>query len=125
MSGTPFNLMKKGKSAQSKMECEGCNKFWRVRHVVKIKGKFLCSHCKNKRLTSRLQRSASTIKSGALRMSLKDALAKTYIINGYIGLDGNIKAQKAFPSILIGHKIKLVLVKKDKEVKDGGNKNII
>ncbi len=111
MSGTPISLMKKGKSAQAKMECEGCKKFFRVRHVVRIKGKFLCTICKNKRLSSRLQRSASTIKSGALRMTLKDALAKTYTIKGYLNFDGSIKAINSFPSILVGHQVKLVLVK--------------
>ncbi len=92
------------------IKCDVCGIRKNTKSVVKIKGKLFCTKCKNKRLTSRLQKSASLIKSGALRLSLEQALNKTYTINGYLDHRNSIIAVRNFPSILIGHKVKLVLV---------------
>lgn len=104
------NSLIKGKSHYPKKMCDVCKKLKRARYIIKIKGKYLCTICKGKRLTSRLQHSASSIKSGAHRLSLEQALKKTYKIYGFLSPKGSMIAVRGFPSILIGHKVKLVLI---------------
>ena len=63
----------------------------------------MCRRCYNKTKTR------ITYKTGA-RVSLKKALEKIYEIKGYISKRGHLTALKSFPSILIGHKVRLVIV---------------
>jgi len=67
----------------------------------KHKGKFLCYHCYHKRFKNFL---------GGMKpyYNLEEALSKVYIIRGYAGKQG-VKAVISIPSILAGHKVKLVL----------------
>ena len=107
----PQKRMLKRKKNRSKSKCDGCKKIIRMRHIVKFKGRFLCYVCRQKLLTQRLQESASDKLSDRLKITLKEALEKTYMIHGYLTKKGSIIAQRTFPSILVGHKVKLVLVK--------------
>ena len=105
-----LKLERRGKG-NSKIKCDECKKLFRVRHVIQLKGKFLCTTCKNKLLTSRIQNSATQKYVSFTAKTLEQALGKIYEINGYLMGNGSIKAYRSFPSILIGHKVKLVLVK--------------
>ena len=111
MSHAPHKLFFKRKgSEKTKMKCEVCNTSKNVRNISKLKGKYSCTSCKNKRLTTRLQKSSAMIQSGSHMTSLEDALSKIYTINGYVNMEGRVSASRNFPTILIGHKVKLVLV---------------
>lgn len=82
--------------------CSECKK--QVRKFRSYKDKMLCYRCYCKKVR--------IIRTGGNRhLSLEKALNRTYKINGYLDKDGNIIVQRSFPSILIGHKVKLVLVK--------------
>lgn len=73
-----------------------------MRNYRTFKDKMLCWNCYNKRVNLLPKKTA---------ISLEKALSKTYEINGYINNQQRLVAARTFPSILIGHKVKLVLVK--------------
>ena len=52
------------------------------------------------------------------RVSLEDALKKIYEIRGYLSKDNRIVTFRSFPSIMVGHKVRLVLCD-DEEVEIG------
>lgn len=106
-----MNNPKMKTKGKKKIKCDGCKLEKRARHIIRFKGKFLCTNCRNKRVTSRIQQSASVKLDENGRMSLEKALNKVYEINGYLSLKGHIRGFRSFPSILIGHKVKLILVK--------------
>lgn len=83
-----------------KQVCEKCGKKKRVRHVVYFKGKYLCSDCKPK----------LNIGSHKGYISLEQALSRVYEVKGYIDKRNHVQQKLNVPSILIGHRIKLVLV---------------
>ena len=111
MKHAPKHLLRKRKKGQSKIKCDDCGNLVRVRHVIRLKGKFLCTNCKNKLLSYRLQASASSILNSPARKSLKKALSQIYEIHGYLLKDNRIIGVRSFPQVLIGRKVKLRLVK--------------
>ena len=82
-------------------KCMDCGK--EMKRFRKLKGRFICFSCYQKKI--------KFISMRPCHISLEKALAKTYELHGYLTKDGQILCQRGFPSILIGHKVKLVLVK--------------
>ena len=87
-----------------KINCDLCKKPHRTRGTIAYKNLFVCKPCYLK-LTARIP---TPLRDGAF--SLEKALNKTYKVIGYITNRGHLVASFSTPSILIGHKIKLVLV---------------
>ena len=87
---------------KTKSNCEGCNRIYNIKSLRIIKGEFLCYHC-IKPKTKMPQIRYPIIK-------LEQALEKIYEVRGYLRKDGGIAPQIITPQILIGHKVKLVLV---------------
>lgn len=82
-----------------KKKCGICGKMYN--QVLKIKGQIVCQHCKKKILL--------LIPNGKKRFSMEKALSKTYRVYGYLSNENRIVACASFPSILVGHKIKITL----------------
>lgn len=80
--------------------CEDCGKDMKRFRIHQ--GKFLCFGCYRKRMHIMVARDC--------HLSLEKALERTYEIKGYLLGDNSIRAIMSLPSILIGHKVKLVLV---------------
>ncbi len=91
-------VLKKRIDGKKCMDCKGY-----ARKLRSYGAMFLCYKCYNNRVTV-------IGKKGMNQLSIKEALAKTYEINGYLNPKGQIIAHRSFPQILIGHKVKLVLV---------------
>lgn len=88
-----------------KLKCDSCEKLRRRRGMIVYKGKFYCGVCKAKFRTN-----VSPVHNP--HISLEEALNKIYEIKGYLNKkNGCLSSHQSFPSILIGHKVKLVLVK--------------
>jgi len=77
--------------------CDNCKK---KTTLHRYQDKLLCWGCYSKNIR---------IIGGAKLTSLNKALNKTYTIQGYLNKKGKITAVRSFPSILIGHKVKLIL----------------
>ncbi len=92
------------------MKCDICKQEKRIRHIIRFKGKYWCTSCLQKRPTNRIQASATENLASKARLTLEEALARTYEVKGYLNRKGHIHTQLQPPQILIGHKIKLVLV---------------
>lgn len=120
MAQASHNLLLKRKNGNSKIKCDGCGKIKRVRHIIQFKGKFLCNICINNLPQNRIQQSATQILSGCNKKTMEQALSKIYLFKGYYQKGIYEKCAMAFPTILIGHKIKLVLA--DEEM-DNDRKN--
>ncbi len=90
----------------SKAICDGCNKEIRNRHISYIKGKNLCTACKRKTPSSRLLRSASTIRVPLF--SKERALNKIYEVKTYHRGEGKYYCLINLPIILSGCKLKLI-----------------
>lgn len=97
----------KSKKQNSKIVCEKCKKTKRSRHIIYFKGKYLCKNC------------ISVIGNvGFLcnQISFEEALNKIYEVKGYKQKTrATIMATCTFPSILVGHKFKIML--QDKKLK--------
>ena len=83
----------------------------RVRHLRKYQNDLLCYQCYTKKVT----KIGTTLGKFKSKISLEQALNKVYNIDGYKYIDGKkqprIQARNiCVPSILIGHKVKFVLV---------------
>ena len=91
-----------GLGIQIKKEtCMECNNY--TKSFRSYNNKFLCYKCYIKHVR--------IIREGRTKtLSLQEALNKTYEGRGYINSDGYIYSNISLPSILIGHKFKLVLV---------------
>ena len=62
--------------------------------------------------TNKLKRTKIPLTIGSEKMSLEEALNKTYKMPGYKRMKNGRKrfvCSRCFPSILVGHKVKLVL----------------
>ena len=106
----PKKRMKKDKSNYHKAECDECGKNPRVRNVIKFKGRFLCKNCRSKILSYRIQQSASEKIKPTVAYTFEEAINKVYEIKGYLTKNARIRSVISCPQILIGHKVKLVLV---------------
>lgn len=111
MSIAPHSKLKKGKNRNTKIKCDGCGRLMRTRGIVQLNGKFLCFNCRRKLDNSRIQESIIQKINSDRRLNLEKALEKTYELNGYLNKDGVIRCFRSFPTVLIGHKVKLQLVK--------------
>ena len=88
------------------IECDGCNKkYKRLRHFRMFKGKWLCSNC--------FMGKAHKIGNFGVHtgMSYEKAVNKIYEVQGYKCKNGRIQCSVNFPSILTGHKFKIVVIK--------------
>ena len=46
--GIPYNkIIKRGRAGSSRVMCDKCHKIKRIKYMARIKGKILCSNCKN------------------------------------------------------------------------------
>ena len=120
MGTIPHKKLTKLRHNSSKAKCDKCKKEIRVRYLVFFKGKYLCGECRQKMKNFRIQDSAFQVGRG--KISLKDALARTYEIRTYRN-GGTI----IVPICLLERYVKLKLVsqpliKSKKEVKDGKQK---
>jgi len=96
----PNKKLTKKRHSSSKAICEECKKEHRVRNIVLFKGKYICPFCKRKYAPG-----------GSSRFSIGKSLERIYNVRGYINKrTGKITSIISVPSILIGHKVKLVLV---------------
>jgi len=74
----------------------------KIKRFRKYKNKILCFNCYVKKMT--------IIGGIGKCYSMEKALSKIYTIHGYVNNRGRIFAQRDFPRILIGHKVKLKLI---------------
>jgi len=82
--------------------CMDCKK--KMRRFRKYKKLMLCFKCYQKRM--------KIIGGRSKIFSLEKALSQVYEIRGYLeSSTGKLKAIRTFPSVLIGHKVKLQLIK--------------
>lgn len=89
----------------TKLKCDKCGRRKRIRNVVYYRGKYLCSNCKPGLIQF-------PYKKG---FTLKRSLEKEYNVTGYLDKSNRLHAKIHVPSILIGRKVKLVLVDKNSE----------
>ena len=92
--------------------CTVCGKI--AKSLYRNKSDFCCAMCYRKKITY----IGTRMKDYRSNISLEDALNKVYTIKGHKSIDknGNPKIQQSHicpPSILIGHKVKLVLAGKN------------
>jgi len=89
-----------------KHKCDLCSN--KSNNTVVYKGKELCKSCYRRTMIKCL-----SLNSVHKRKTIEQALNKIYEIRGY-GIKRNgrgfIRAVCSFPAILIGHKVKLVLI---------------
>lgn len=99
-------LIKMGKRiAYAWKNCSNPDCRVRMRKIWKYKDQIFCFTCYQKQ-THKMPESGNNL------IKLKEALSKVYEIRGYKHKkDNSITAYKNFPSILIGHKVKLILIK--------------
>ena len=95
------------KNQSQKSTCMECNKY--TRKFRSYKDMYLCYQCYIKKVNM-----IEDWGNQKTRKTLKQALDKTYEIKGYLSISGRIHSAIQFPQILIGHKVKLVLVDEDK-----------
>ena len=93
----------------SKIRCQGCGNWKSSKSVIQFRGKLLCGTCRQKKPNSRLQMSAGQRLNPTRKLSLEEALSKTFYIKGYKGKNGRILTNLCPPQVLIGHKIKFIL----------------
>jgi len=88
-----------------KKQCERCGQEYNNLH--KFKGYYLCIKCYNKQvhIISPLGEN-----NPHKPLSMEKALAKEYLINESIQSSGSKIGFRSFPSVLAGHKVKLILV---------------
>lgn len=101
----------KTQAIKTKLTCERCHQ--RYNKLVKVRGQFLCFHCKRKVLHII---GIATNDKYVQPMKFEKALAKVYEIKGYLvkhgkGKDRGVIASCSFPRIMIGHKFKIQLIK--------------
>lgn len=93
--------------------CNKCKRLIKPSRLFNYKGELICKFCIIKLPQNRDLMSASIIKSRSNSSTMKEALEKEYMVSGYKCKGKNtIKSQiNSVPTILIGHKVKLVLIK--------------
>ena len=80
--------------------CKDCKTT--IKRFREYKGNVFCFRCYRKKVN---------ILGGEKGIfSMKKALSKTYLLKGYAKSNGQISCIRSFPSILIGHKVKLQLI---------------
>lgn len=84
-----------------KRPCGDCGK--QIRNVHIYRDKFLCWNCYREK--------GNMINFGGEPLTLEKALDRVYEIRGNITKKGLTGGFRNFPQVLIGHKVKLVLVK--------------
>lgn len=84
-------------------KCDNCKV--RMKRHWRYKNKILCYHC--------YQKKVHMITAHRPRISLDKALSKIYEIRGQLSMGRRLSATKNFPSILIGHKVKITLADED------------
>lgn len=100
----------------NKMKCDECGNLRRSRNVVRHKSKFLCFTCRQKLPSTRLQKSISQSLNPDARKTLKEALNRVYEVKPYVSKKGKLIAGGISPpQILIGRKVKFVLVDEEDE----------
>ena len=87
-----------------KKECEICKS--KVRKMHRCKNKFVCYSCYSKN-TYILNKGVT---NPYARLTFEQALNKTYNVKGY-KCGNSFRATISVPQILIGHKVKVVIVK--------------
>lgn len=94
-----------------KYPCSSCGESYRIRAMRLSKGDYICYNCVKKK--------GKIIEvKGFLPFrgkTLEQALEKVYEIEGYVNMKGKVLVNISLPQIMIGHKIKLVLVDEDGE----------
>lgn len=89
---------------KTKYKCDECSRKQKNSSMRLYKDKYLCFWCYDKKF----HRMPNF--NNPLRHTLKEALNKTYEMKGYLRKDNCIQCLMSFPSILVGHKVRLVLV---------------
>ena len=84
-------------------KCEECKK--KTKSFRICKGKMICYSCYQKKVK------IIGIGNGRHSMTLNEALNKTYKITGYLRPSGTLYNIIYLPPVLIGKKVKLILVK--------------
>ena len=80
--------------------CEDCGR--QMRRFRVMEKKYVCYSCSRKYIN---------VIGSANPLTLEKALNKVYEIKGYVNGQGQMIAYRSFPTTLIGHKVKLLLIK--------------
>lgn len=86
------------------MKCEECRKQVRHKKIKRFASLWLCWNC--------YRRKVHIIHVGQTqsKLTLKQALDKTYDLHAYLDKNRGLVVTRSFPSILAGHKVKLLIV---------------
>ena len=94
-----------------KYPCGICKELYRTRGLVIINGTQVCYRC-HRGIAKFIDFKNHTFSYRG--KNLKQALAKTYEVRGYLDKSNNgVRAVLSMPAILIGHKLKIRLVEKN------------
>ncbi|MFW9872023.1 MAG: hypothetical protein ACFFG0_02900 [Candidatus Thorarchaeota archaeon] len=112
MTHIPTKKLESKKQNSSKARCDKCGNLYRVRGLVKFKGKFLCGNCRKQLPTFRAQVNASNYIKPTNLKTIEEVLNKVYEVKYYINKRGYRNGYiQSFPKCMIGKKFKIVLVK--------------
>jgi len=90
---------------RQKNKCDECSRYFR--NLILVKGKFICRNC-FKKYPNYMSANNSP---HSWHLTLERALNKIYEIKGYKDKKRkHFYGYRHFPKILIGHKVKLILV---------------
>jgi hypothetical protein len=87
-----------------RFKCDECKK--KCRKLRRYKNKMLCWKCWSIKFNK-----IGCFNQKRKKITLDEALNKTYYLKGRINKFNQITLTKNFPSILAGHKIRIVLIK--------------
>jgi len=90
--------------------CEECGHM--IRQIRYFKGKYYCYNCYMKH-AKKMSEYGEFFEPPAIK-TLDEALNKIRIVRGYINNRGTLYANISLPSVLVGKKIKLILVEDEK-----------
>lgn len=95
---------------KQKVKCDFCGKMRNRKGTTMYKGKIMCGHCKGNIPSSKMQEKASMAMNPKPRISVEEALNRTYEIKPDVINGGYLRSQGIFfPQCLIGKKIKIIL----------------
>lgn len=100
------------KSINGKSICDKCKRSVRIRNLIFIKNKYLCSRCRQQLTSCKLMQSVA---SALQYKTLNEALLKTYEVKSYIKKDKSMNCLVHVPSCFSGKKVKLILIKEKHE----------
>jgi len=102
----PHSKLVVHKKSGSRAICEKCKKPCRVRNIINMKGKYVCTNCRHKTISYKAQSSASNIGKGLI--TIEQVLEKKHTVKRY---DGGCSI--SLPMCMTGKKVKLIIVEEE------------